>query len=223
MNLRYADADPSHTLGFEWSVIHSAARRRIEAHYTWMNAWGNESRPEGDPYGPVRAATIPAIGTTPLSWDRRHSILVSGAWQGRRHVSVSWSTALSSPLPWTPKQRRQMFTDLGLVNSRRLDWTENTNLDLRWSPPRAYGLMFGVEVRNLFDNRAERLVTVDGYPNPAINTLYDDYGAYRTDTGLGGGAYWSQLPGEPAHWVPVHDPRLISPPRAVRMSIGARW
>ena len=223
MNLRYADEDQSHVLGFEWSVFHSSARGRIEAHYTWMTTSGNESRPEGDPYGPVRAANIPPIGDQPLSWDRMHSLLFSGVWQVKAHASVSWSTALASPLPWTPKQRRQQLTDQSLINSRRLEWTENTNVDLRWSPPRAFGLALGLEVRNLFDNRAERAASVDGYPNPVINTIYDDYSAYRTETGLGGGAYWSHLGVDPGHWVPVHDPRLFSPPRAVRASIGTRW
>jgi outer membrane receptor protein involved in Fe transport len=222
-NLRYSDNDQSHVMGLEWSVVHSGARRRIEAHYTWMQAWGNESRPEGDPYGPVRAAEAPPIGDQPLSWDRRHSLLVSGTWEAREHTSVSWSTTVSSPLPWTPKPLRQPPTDLALINSRRLGWSEITNLDLKWSPPRALGLTFGIEVRNLFDDRAERAVTVDGYPNPVINTIFDDYSAYRTETGLAGGGYWSQLYGETGHWVRVNDPRLFNPPRAVRMSVGARW
>ncbi|MBI5709837.1 MAG: hypothetical protein HZC42_05940 [Candidatus Eisenbacteria bacterium] len=62
------------------------------------------------------------------------------------------------------------------------------------------------------------------YPNPVINTIYDDYGAYRTETGLGGGAYWVHPPGgDPGYWVPVHDPRLFNPPRTVRASVGASW
>lgn len=223
MNLRYQNADQSQVAGFEWSLIHGAPGRRIEAHFTWMSATGNESRPEGDPYGPVRAASALPIGDQALSWDRRHSLFVSGSWVGRHHTRVSWSTAVGSPLPWTPKPRRQPFTDLGIVNTRRLGWTETTNLDAEWTPPRARGLAFGVNVRNLFDNRAERAATLDGYPNPVVNTLYDDYGAYRTETGEGGGAYWSQLGADPGHWVPVHDPRLSSPPRTVRASIGARW
>jgi hypothetical protein len=64
---------------------------------------------------------------------------------------------------------------------------------------------------------------VNGYPNPVINTVYDDYGAYRTDTGQGGGAYWVSTGGSSGYWVPVHDPRLINPPRTVRISVGANW
>ncbi|HVP14375.1 MAG TPA: hypothetical protein VMS88_02455, partial [Terriglobales bacterium] len=112
------------------------------------------------------------------------------------------------------------FTDFGLVNSERFGWTENTNLDLRWRPPHALGLAFGLDVRNLFDNRAECAATVDGYPNPVINTHYDDYGAYRTLTGSGGGAYWVTTPDGSGYWVPVNDERLRNPPRAIRASVG---
>ena len=225
VDLRYANEDQGQALGFEWSLLHDVSEhRRIEASYTWMQAWGNESRSEGDPYGPVRGLRTPPLGDQPLSWDRRHSFFVSGTWAWRERWSLAWSTAVGSPLPWTPKPRRAANTDLSLVNSRRLGWTENTNLNLQWSPPRALGLTFGLEVRNLFDNRAERTATVDGYPNPLINTLYDDYGAYRTETGLSGGAYWQDgADGAPGYWVPVHDPRLFYPPRALRASVGASW
>jgi hypothetical protein len=84
--------------------------------------------------------------------------------------------------------------------------------------------VFGVEVRNVFDSRYNLAATVDGYPNPVINTIFDDYGAYFTETGNSGGAYWSpQRDGNPGHWVPVNDPRLFNPPRTVRASVGARW
>jgi len=223
-DLRYVNVDQSSTLGFEWSVVHEVARLRLEASYTWMQAWGNESRPGGDPYGPVRLANTPATGTQPLSWDRRHTLLFSGMWRARQNWSLGWSSALLSPLPWTPKPTRQIPTDIGAINSERLPWNENTNLSLRWAVPYARGVELGLEVRNLFDHRSDQIATVDGYPNPVSNTLYDDYGAYRTETGNGGGAYYTYLPeGAPGHWVPVHDPRLMNAPRTVRMSVGARW
>jgi hypothetical protein len=221
INVRYVDQDRSHTLGFEWSVIHDRGQgRRLEAHYVWMNAWGNESRPEGDPYGPLRSPRIPAIGERPVSWDRRHSLLVSGTWTWRRRWSVAWSSAVLSPLPWTPKPRRVPFTDLGQVNSRRLDWSENTNLSLHWTPPYMRGLTIGLEARNLFDHRGQRTATVNGYPNPVINTVYDDYSAYRNETGRDGAAYWSTITGG---WVLVDDPRLYNPPRTLRLSVGTSW
>jgi hypothetical protein len=78
-------------------------------------------------------------------------------------------------------------------------------------------------VGNLFDGQHQRVVSVDGYPNPVINTLFDDYAAYRTETGQDGAAYWSQQPGTTGHWVTLYDPRLYHPPRTIRASIGARW
>ena len=137
-------------------------------------------------------------------------------------LSLAWSSLVGSGLPWTPKPRRQQLADVTVVNSRRWRWTETTNLDLKWSPPMALGLRFGVQARNVFGTRGDRAATVDGYPNPFINTVYDDYGAYRTETGLGGGAYWTNAGGVP-HWVRVHDARLLDPPRAIRVSVGRSW
>ena len=221
----YTNDDEASALGFEWSLSHASdAGRRLELHYTWMEAWGSESRPEGDPYGPVRGSRVAPVADVPLSWDRRHSILASLAWPIGNGWSVSWSTALGSPLPWTPKVRREQLTDVQQVNSRRFQWTETTNLDVRWSPHLAPSFTVALEARNLFDHRGERYATVDGYPNPVINTLYDDYGAYRSETGNGGGAYWMPTPdGSAGHWVPVNDPRLFYPPRTVRVSVGVRW
>jgi outer membrane receptor protein involved in Fe transport len=222
--LHYVSEDDGHAAGFELSLIQAAGeRRRVEVHYTFMQAWGMESRPEGDPYGPVLDERTTPIGTTPLSWDRRHSILLSAIWPWKDDWSLSWSTSVGSPLPWTPKPRREPITELALVNSRRLGWSENTNVDVQWTPPFAHGLKFGLEARNLFDDRGERAVSADGYPNPVINTVYDDYAAYRTETGQGGGAYWVSTGGGSGYWVPVHDPRLYNPPRTVRLSVGANW
>jgi hypothetical protein len=221
----YTNDDQGSAMGFEWGVFYaSAGGRRLEAHYTWMQAWGNESRPEGDPYGPIRGRRIPAITDVPLSWDRRHSIAVLASAPIGLGWSLSWSTAAGSPLPWTPKALRQPVTDLGVVNSRRLEWTEITNVDVRWAPGLAPWLTLAFEARNLFDERGERLVTLDGYPNPVINTWYDDYSAYRTETGEPGGAYWVQsADGSGGHWVPVNDPRLLQEPRTMRASVAVRW
>lgn len=224
INLQYTDSDHARAVGFEWSVMHASERARFEAHYTWMEASGNESRPGGDPYGLVRKANLPTITDAPLSWDRRHTVTVGGAWQRRSGLDWSWTTSVGSPLPWTPKQRRVRFTDLGLVNSRRLGWVERTDLDVTYGPRFLRGARLGLEVRNLFDGHAETGVTVDGYPSEFVNTLYDDYGAYRTETGNAGGAYWwAPNYSTTGVWVPVHDPRLFQAPRTVRLSIGARW
>jgi hypothetical protein len=221
-NLRYSDEDQASSAGIELSVFHAPDDRgRLEIHYTVMRAWGYESRPDGDPYGPTREIKSTPIGETPLSWDRRQTMGFLGTMRWK-HWTWAWSSVVGAPLPWTPKPVREPVTDLTSINSRRFAWTETTNLAVQYAPRYALGLTFGVEARNLFDTRAERAITVDGYPNPTINTAYDDYGAYRTLTGEHGGAYWSTAGGV-GHWVPVHDPRLSTPPRSLRVSIGRSW
>jgi hypothetical protein len=222
---RYTNEDNARAVGCEWSLLLEAGEGRCVAlHYTWMQAYGNESRPDGEIFVETRGERPDAVGDYPLSWDQRHTIATNGAWTlPWNGMSVSWATAVGSPLPWTPKERREVFMDLSVTNSRRLGWTENTDLGLRWALPRS-PFTVGLDVTNLFDSRFERAVTVNGYPHPFINTYYDDYGAYRTETGQGGGAYWVQPPdGSPGHWVAVHDARLQSPPRTVRLSVAASF
>ena len=222
---RYTNDDEAHAVGCEWSLLHEGGEgRRVELHYTWMQAYGNESRPDGELFVETRGERPDAVGDYPLSWDQRHTIATSGAWTlPWRATSVSWATTVGSPLPWTPKQRREAFEDLSVTNSRRLGWTENTDLGLRWTLPR-YAFAVGLDVTNLFDSRFERAVTLDGYPHPLINTYYDDYGAYRTETGRGGGAYWEDRDGDGLPgWIPVNDARLYDAPRRVRANVSVRW
>jgi len=222
--VRYTSDDDGHAGGFELTLTRAAGpRKRIELQYTYLQAWGLESRPEGDPYVPVLQPVVTPLSPTPLSWDRNHSLALSFAWPWTEQLFVSWSTLVGSALPWTPRPIRQPLADPGLINSRRFAWSENTNVNLQWTPPFAHGLTVGLEARNLFDHRGDRASSVDGYPNPVVNTVYDDYGAYRTDTGLGGGAFWLDGNSGQGYWTPVHDPRLETPPRAVRISLGADW
>ena len=224
LDLRYTDEDEGHAQGVEWTLAHAGRQLRFTASYTWMQAWGNESRAEGDPYGAIRDVRTAPIDDRPLHWDREHSFALDGGWAGPRGWRIDGAATLGSPLPWTPKPLRQPFTDLGSVNSARLDWIENVNLGVSWTPSRLRGMRVGLEVENLFDGRGAILATTDGYPNPVTNTLYDDYGAYRAETGLDGGAYWATgaLAGGD-HWVPLHDPRLDQAPRTVRAVIGTSW
>ena len=223
LELRYDNAGNGNVIGFEWNLAWSGERARAEAHYTWMNARGYESRPEGEPFGAIRSARAPVLGDAPLSWDRRHSVVVSASLPWRRSWEVSWSTQVGSPLPWTPHGLTDTIPDPSLINSARLTWSECTNASLRWKPLRTRSLVVACEVRNLFDTRGENAATLDGYPNPLINTRWDEYGAYRTATGQGGGGYWTDTGGGTGHWVPVNDPRLYDPPRSVRMSFSGRW
>lgn len=243
---RFENADEGHAEGFEVSLIQPTGMLGLfEVHYTFMRADGTQSHAEGFPYGGKLQRRIDPIGDMPLDWDRRHSVAVVGAWRRplgpaapvhgpielalrslRGSWSVAWATHVGSPLPWTPSQRNEDQTDPALVNTRRFKWEENTSVALRWSPALlGQRVGFGLDVRNLFDFRGERAATIDGYPHPTINTVYDDDGAFREETGLPGGAFWDgdRDPGAPTAWVRIHDPRLLNAPRAVRLSVDARW
>jgi hypothetical protein len=164
------------------------------------------------------------LGTHPLDWDVRHSASFSTQLHSASEWAFSWNTRVATGAPWTPLEHAPdtapaPFADQSLINSRRLPWNENTDVALRWSAKFLFGARMLLNVTNLFDNRAARLVTLDGYPNPTINTLADDYSAYRTETGAGGGAYYDNVGSAPAGWIPVHEPRLRTRPREVRVGL----
>jgi hypothetical protein len=132
---------------------------------------------------------------------------------------------LGSGLPWTPRARRELDADFSQLNANRFKWDESTSFSTRWWPVWLGGrFVLGFDVRNLFDHRSELAATVDGYPQVEINTIYDDYGAYRTETGHSGGAFWDDVDGDGSPgWIAVHDPRLFQAPRAARLSIGTHF
>jgi hypothetical protein len=187
-------------------------------------AEGSESLEEGIPYY-FRTGFRPVpIGVHPLNWDQRHTVSIA-AWREWRRFSLAWSTQAGAGLPWTPATRRQLEGDLSRVNTERFRGVESSALSARWTPPwLGARASVGLEVRNVFDFRSDAAATLNGYPHFEINTIYDDYGAFRTETGLGGGAYWDDLTGDGfPGWVRMHDPRLVNPPRTVRLELGAKW
>ncbi|MFI5372590.1 MAG: TonB-dependent receptor plug domain-containing protein, partial [Candidatus Eisenbacteria bacterium] len=220
----FANTDDAHAIGLEariWREVEGSSRLSLA--YTWVRAYGTAALEEGAPYGPQLAARLQPLGETPLDWDQRHTFQLEGWWRLPHHASFSWTSTVGSPLPWTPATRRTVATDPSLTNSMRLSWTESTSIAASIQPPHAGATTLGIEVRNLFDERLDDRVSVNGYPHPYINTYYDDYAAWRTETGRGGGAYWDGSANGGPGWVPVGDPRLRPAPRTIRFRIGARW
>jgi hypothetical protein len=221
----YENADDAHALGYELSATRTAGEGgAVELHYTWLDARGTTSSEEGVPFGPRRLARPEALGQHDLDWDRRHSFSLIATWR-RGPWSLGWTTAVGSPLPWTPSSVHTLESDLTLVNSARLGWEETSALTARCTVPVAgRHLTAGIDVHNVFDTENELSATADGYPNPFINTVYDDYGAYRAATGQSGGAYWNDVDGNGIPgWMPVHDPRLFAPPRSARAFVEVDW
>ncbi len=223
--LEYQSADESHAGGVEFAVRReSESGQRVTLGYTFMDAYGSQSSPDGLDFGyAVGDRTLPD-GTHALDWDVRHAVTFTALLHAHREWSLSWSTRAASGTPWTPVPHATgasppPFTDQTLVNSRRLPWSENTDVAVRWSPKFLFGAKALLHVANLFDQRGDNAATISGYPNPSINTFADQYSAYRTETGLGGGAYWDPSVGNPGGWIPVHDARLETPRRSIRVGL----
>ncbi|HEY3216821.1 MAG TPA: TonB-dependent receptor [Candidatus Eisenbacteria bacterium] len=224
---RYENVDEGHATGFELSLTRAEGEgSHAELHYTYLQALGTQSLEEGLPYGFRSDTRLPSIGEHPLDWDRRHSITLATWWRWGTWA-YAWSTTAGTGLPWTPRTRRQLDSDLSQTNARRFDPFEWTNASARW---RVFGdtpITLSVEVHNLFDRRNDARATLSGYPHPYINTIFDDYGAWRSESAQRGGAYWNDDPGDvddlPGGWVPVDDPRLLMPPRTVRVGIELGW
>jgi len=221
----YENAGNGHASGVEVTL----ARRfplgvRAQLSYTYANAVGPTSLEEGVRFGIPLDARPPAIADAPLDWDRR-SVLGLELVRDVGAVTFAWTTVAASGAPWTPHDPRTIDADLSRLNARRLPWSEETDAQVTWAPPRVGArVRVRVEARNLFDHRGPVAATVPGDPNPLINTEYDDYGAYRTTTGQGGGAYRDDVDGDDVpDWVPVNDPRLSQAPRTVRWSLAYRF
>jgi outer membrane receptor protein involved in Fe transport len=195
--------------------------------YTFMTAYGTISGPDGWYYGPPFGPRPLPTGEHPLDWDKGHMLGFDAVWRAPHAFTFAWVTQVASGPRWTPTTSYTgqtsgplVTSDLSAVNSRQLPWTERTDIALRLEPPMLRGARLLIDVRNLFDERGDDLVSVAGYPNPLINSQRDDYSGYRTETGNGGGGFWDQrLNGGAGGWVPVNDPRLQMNPRVVRLGI----
>ncbi len=224
--LEYLSIDDASASGAEWSLMWSGSNgSHALLGYTYLEASGSQSREEGVPYGPKLSLRPQPIGGHALDWDRRHTFDLALYLRRPGRGSVAWTTIAGTGLPWTPRARREQDADLSAENTRRFAWSESSNLALRFEGGRWLGgVTLGLDVRNVFDARTDLTATVDGYPNRTINTLYDDYGAYRTETGQPGGAFWNDRDGDGVPgWIAVRDPRLLVPPRAIRFSIEREW
>jgi outer membrane receptor protein involved in Fe transport len=242
---RYANSEYGHATGYEVALLAGARRegepepngsvlRRLlrgefSLRYTYMTANGTMSGTDGWFYGePFGFRPLP-IGEHPLDWDREHMLGFDAVWREPHVFTLGWVTQLASSPRWTPTVSMVgdpsgplVAPDLAAVNSRTLPGSERTDVVLRLEPPALRGAKLLIEVRNLFNSRGQGLVSVNGFPNPAINTLRDDYAGYRTETGRGGGAYWDpRLNGGRGGWVPVDDLRLRKIPRSIRFGIEA--
>jgi hypothetical protein len=231
----YASEDEGTASGYE-AAVHGRFHQRDEVtlRYTYMNAWGTMSSENGYSYGLALGQRPLPISEHPLDWDRRHMLTVDALLHGRHGVTLAWVTQAASGLPWTPATRDDgvlegpaLATDLAALNSRRLPWSEATDVTIRCPLPRARGAAHAsalFEARDLFDTRPDWRVNMSGFPNPLINSMLDEYGGFRTATGQDGGGYYSDPTGSgQPRWIAVHDARLKPPPRSLRLGVEVEF
>lgn len=225
---QFSSTDAEHAQGLECTLLRvSPGRQRLELTYTFLNAFGEESDIEGVAYGAAVGPRPMPSGERPLDWDLTHTITIGAQLHTSHQYELSWTTRVGSGKPWSPVHRSggdltwpAQYTDLSLVNSERFPWSEVTNVALRWTPRLLRGGRVLIAATNLFDEAVPLTATLSGAPNPTINTVYDEYGAYRTETGQGGGAYWNDANGDgQREWVPVADRRLVAPRRSLRLGL----
>jgi hypothetical protein len=229
--IEYDSIDDAHTSGLELDLSHTLANGGW-THWSWtfMHAWGRESQPEGLPFGAAFGERPLPTGNHPLDWDLQNMLGTDGRLPLKHGLSIAWSSQIATGRPWTPLYRDDtsdlewppLYADQQLINSRRMKWTEVTNLDVRFTHVWLHGATLRLAVTNLFDHRGDVEPTLNGYPNPLIDTLFDEYDSFRTETGHDGGGYWNSDGTSPRTWYAVHDPRLAQRPREVRLgfSIG---
>jgi hypothetical protein len=225
--LEHASIDDAQSSGVEVDLTHTFTNGVMHWSWTSVHAWGRESDPDGLPFGVAFGPRPLPTGQHPLDWDYPNMVGTDGVVQLRNGFSISWNSHFATGRPWTPFAVNEGSDFPGLIetdqyiNARRMHWSEVTNLEVRYVHPWLRGVTIRCAVKNLFDHRGDVLPTLDGYPNPSINSLYDEYSAYRTETGSGGGGYWNG-DGATSRWFPVNDPRLAQPPREIRLgfSIG---
>ena len=108
------------------------------------------------------------------------------------------------------------------MNTRRLPWNETSTLAMRYTARWLGGARVAIDIRNVFAGHVQEDVSVQGFPNPFINSQNDEYAGYRTDTGRNGGGYFNDPDRDGfGQWIAVDDPRLFQRPRAVRL--GLEW
>jgi len=130
------------------------------------------------PTAPSFAPRIGPLAETPLELGPAPHAAGGRLVAAAAGFAFAWTSRVGSALPGAPRGRRQVDNDPSIVNSRRLETSECRAPRFGWQPRRLSRATLAIEVRNVFDSRHDNRVSVDGYPNPIINSFYDDYAAY---------------------------------------------
>ncbi len=189
--------------------------------YTLSRATGTHSDPNTQLLIGLGQLNRKPLGESPLDWDRTHTLVGNlilsdpGVWE------ISTDFTYQSGAPFTPQEFNQRQVLAEDVNSGRLP--EESWLDIRANKLYSmYGQEFRlyVEGTNLLDRR--NIATFDPSDFPSNTGLHAEY---YTEEGQLGGAYnlHEVNASSEDRYIPLNDPRVFDPGRALKMGIMLDW
>jgi outer membrane receptor for ferrienterochelin and colicin len=217
---RYVNRDYASARGIDLKLSKRFSDRwSAEANYSYQLLTGIASDPEQGQQYEADFMYFP-ISEQPLPWDQRHTFNAQLRLRDPGNWGVSMLWLYGSGMPYTPVYPDMRRLDPESVNSERLPSTS----DLRMQADKYFRIwgqnvtMF-VEARNLLDAKNIRMLEPANGPTPFLDDR--PYTMYYTMTGIAGGAYRDDQDGDGMdEFVPVHDPRVFSEGRLIRVGMG---
>jgi outer membrane receptor protein involved in Fe transport len=219
----FYNGDYASSRGFEASIIKSFSHKfSSEVNYTYSLATGVASDPNNALQFFNGGRLYLPISEQPLDWDQRHTLSVQAVVRdpGKWGFRMQW--LYGSGFPFTPAFRNDRRPDPALENSRRQPSNSRLTIDGdKYYKVWGQNVTLFFDARNVMNTQNIATISVNGFPNPYINTAGDDYTIYYTETGRVGGAYLQDTNGDNVlDWVPVRDPRVLEEGRNVRVGIS---
>jgi outer membrane receptor for ferrienterochelin and colicin len=222
----YVNSDYASSRGVEFTLIKRFSHGFAgEINYTYGNSTGTASDPNRALVGSgnLRDQFKPT-SEQPLDWDQRHNVSATLNLGNEKDWRAAFVYQFGSGFPYTPHEREERRQNPDLVNSRRLPSISTLSMQgERFFRAWGQSLTLYVQATNLLD--AENISELDPtlFPAGAINP--DSYRIYYTETGRAGGAFLTQdQDGDGKEdWFPVHDPRVFSQGRTIRMGLGVQF
>jgi outer membrane receptor protein involved in Fe transport len=219
----FYNGDYASSRGFEASIIKSFSHKfSSEVNYTYSLATGVASDPNNALQFFNGGRLYLPISEQPLDWDQRHTLSVQAVVRdpGKWGFRMQW--LYGSGFPFTPAFRNDRRPDPALENSRRQPSNSRLTVDGdKYYKVWGQNVTLFFDARNVLNTKNIANITLNGFPNPYINSAGDDYTIYYTETGRVGGAYLQDINGDNVlDWVPVRDPRVLEEGRNVRMGVS---
>ncbi|HMI30426.1 MAG TPA: TonB-dependent receptor [Candidatus Limnocylindrales bacterium] len=222
----YVNSDYASSRGVEFTLIKRFSHGFAgEVNYTYANSTGTASDPNRAlaASGNLRDQFKPT-SEQPLDWDQRHNISATLNLGNEKDWRAAFVYQFGSGFPYTPHEREERRQNPELTNSKRLPSISTLSMQgERFFRAWGQNLTLYVQATNLLDAENISILDPSLFPDGAINP--QSYLIYYSETGRAGGAFLTQdQDGDGREdWFPVHDPRVFSQGRTIRMGLGVQF